>query len=192
MAQTKNYNTVRYGTKDGELKFGHINQDNTLSAVTLRSGSETLHYISMDSTGNDTRKNGTVCRSTGAFQIKTGDDVKDGNPGVYIDAENGDLVLRAPNGRVRIEGINIDLIATGADNTNGVITIESNEKVLINSPIINASSKVSTKIFSENTVQLIGNAFCDIYGGFVDIADGATTRKGSKGGSANEDRNRSL
>ena len=192
MAQTKNYNTVRYGTKDGELKFGHIHEDNVQSAVMLRSGSESLHYIALDSTGDDARKNGTICRSRGAFQVKAGDDVKDGHPGVYIDAENGDLVLRAPNGRVRIEGINVDIVATGSDNKNGNVSIDANEKVLITAQVIDVSSKISTKVFSENTVQIIGNAICDIYGGFVDIADGATTIKGSKGGSANEDRNRSL
>jgi len=192
MSETKNYEAIRYGTKDGELKFGHIHQDNTLSAAMIRSGSESLHYITLDATGEDFRKNGTICRSKGAFQVKAGDSVKDGNPGVYIDAVNGDLVLRAPNGRVRIEGINVDIKAEGSDGKNGVITIEGNEKVLISAPIINANSETSTRIFSENTVELIGNAICNIYGGFVDIADGATTRKGSKGGSSNEDNNRSL
>jgi hypothetical protein len=190
MAQTKNYQTIRYGNKDGELKFGHINEDNSLSAALIRSGSESLHYISLDATGQDHRKNGTICRSRGSFQVKAGDDVPDGKSGVFIDAVNGDLVLRAPNGRVRIEGVNIDIKASGSDNKNGVVTIESNEKVIINTQHIEMRSKVSTKIVSDDIVQIIGNAICDIYGGFVDIADGATTIKGSKGGSTNEDRAR--
>ena len=191
MSERKNYETIRYGNKDGEIKFGHIHQDNTLSAAMIRSGSESLHYITLDATGEDFRKNGTICRSKGAFQVKAGDAVKDGNPGVYIDAVNGDLVLRAPNGRVRIEGINVDIKA-GTNEEQGVVNIEGSTKVLIKAPIINASSEISTRIFSENTVEVIGNAICNIYGGFLDLADGATTRKGSKGGSSNEDNNRSL
>jgi len=197
MSETKNYEAIRYGTKDGELKFGHIHKDNTLSAAMIRSGSESLHYITLDSTGDKHRKNGTICRSLGSFQVKagdncTGDKPESGGVGVFIDAVNGDLVLRAANGRVRIEGVNVDIKALGSDGKNGVVNIEGNEKVLIDAPIINATSSSSTKIFSENTVDVIGNAFCNIYGGFVDIADGATSRKGSKGGSTNEDRNRSL
>ena len=192
MSETKNYNTIRYGNKDGEIKFGHVHQDNTLSAAMIRSGSESLHYITLDATGEDFRKNGTICRSKGAFQVKAGDAVKDGNPGVYIDAVNGDLVLRAPNGRVRIEGINVDINAQGTNDEQGVVNIEGSTKVLVKAPVINTNSEVSTRIFSENTVEVIGNAICNIYGGFVDIADGATTRKGSKGGSSNEDNNRSL
>lgn len=192
MAELTNYHTIRYGQGDGELKFGHIHQDNVQSAVMVRSGSESLHYITLDATGEDSRKNGTICRSRGAFQVKAGDDVKDEKPGVYLDAVNGDIVLRAPNGRVRIEAINIDLNASGPDNKNGNITLTANEKIILDAQAIDVSSKVSTKIFSENTVEVIGNNICNIYGGFVDIADGATSVKGSKGGSSNEDRARSL
>ena len=60
MSETKNYEAIRYGTKDGELKFGHIHKDNTLSAAMIRSGSESLHYITLDSTGDKHRKNGTI------------------------------------------------------------------------------------------------------------------------------------
>jgi len=41
-------------------------------------------------------------------------------------------------------------------------------------------------------VECIGKAILNLYGGFVDIADGATKIKGSKGGSKNEDQNRSV
>lgn len=192
MAQTKNYNTLRYGNKDGELKFGHIHQDNTLSAAMLRSGSESLHYITLDATGEDFRKNGTICRSKGSFQVKAGDDVKSGNPGVFIDAGNGDLVLRAPNGRVRIEAVDIDIGSAGPDNKTGNINLYATEKITLEASTVSIESKASTKIFSENIVEVIGNSIVNIYGGFVDIADGATSVKGSKGGSSNEDRARSL
>jgi hypothetical protein len=192
MAERKNYHTLRYGNADGDISFGHIHEDNNLSAVMLRSGQEELHYITLDSTGEDHRKDGTICRSLGSFQVKAGDRVGKGKPGVYIDAVSGDLVLRAPNGRVRIEGINIDLIASGPNGKNGVIRLESNEKVLIKTKIFDANASVSAKIFSDGTVNVIGKTICDIYGGLVDIADGFTEIKGSKGGSANEDKNRSI
>jgi len=192
MAERKNYHTLRYGNADGDISFGHIHEDNNLSAVMLRSGQEELHYITLDSTGEDHRKDGTICRSLGSFQVKAGDRVGKGKPGVYIDAVSGDLVLRAPNGRVRIEGINIDLIASGPNGKNGVIRLESNEKVLIKTKIFDANASVSAKIFSDGTVNVIGKTICDIYGGLVDIADGFTEVKGSKGGSTNEDRNRSI
>ena len=189
MAELKNYHTIRYGTADGEIKFGHITQDNVLSSVLLRNGLVKNHYISMDSSGDSHRKYGTICRSPGSFQVRAGDNVEEDIPGVYVEAVSGDLVLRAPSGRVRIEGINIDLVASGADGKNGVITIDANEKVLLRAQTIDVSSKVSTRLFSEKTVELIGSAILNMYGGFIDCADGATAIKGSILPSTNEIQN---
>jgi len=190
MAQLKNYHTVRYGTAEGEIKFGHITQDNVQSAVMLRNGSSNNHYITLDSSGAPHRKYGTICRSPGSFQVRAGDNAPKDQPGVYVEAVSGDLILRAPSGRVRIEGVNIDLIASGPDGENGVITIDSNEKVIIKSQIIDVNSTVSTKIFSENTVNMIGKGILNMYGGLIDAADGATKLKGSLGGSLNEEQNK--
>jgi hypothetical protein len=190
----KNYNTIRYGNSDGELKFGHIHDDNKISAFIVRSGRESNHYITMESEGEPHRKHGTICRSTGAFQIKAGDNVKSSgveeNVGVYIEAVDGDIVLNAGNGRIRLIGENIDFVARGGDGQNGVISIDANEKVIVNSPIVNISSKVSTKMVSDGRIDVIGKAILNIYGGLVDCADGATTVVGSKGGSVNEDNNK--
>lgn len=192
MAELKNYHTIRYGTSDGELKFGHLTNDNVLSSVMLRSGRASNHYITLDSSGGEHRKYGTICRSPGSFQVRAGDFVTGETPGVYIEAVSGDLILRAPSGRVRIEGVNIDMTATGVDGENGNITLSANEKIIAKGQIIEVSSKVSTKIFSEKTVECIGNGILNIYGGLIDCADGATKLNGSKGGSENEDRNRGI
>ena len=186
MAELKNYHTVRYGTAQGELKFGHLTQDNVLSACLLRSGAVNNHYFTLDSTGEDHRKHGTISRSPGSFQVRAGDNVGEDIPGVYIEAVSGDLVLRAPSGRVRIEGINVDIIASGADGENGVITIDANEKIIMRAQTIDSSSKVSTKIFSEKTTEIIGNGILNMYGGLIDAADGATKLLGSKTFSTNE------
>tara|TARA_B100000927_G_scaffold233028_1_gene193243 strand:- start:3307 stop:3882 length:576 start_codon:yes stop_codon:yes gene_type:complete len=191
MAKEKCTHTIRYGTAEGELQFGHITMDNVLSGCLLRSGSSLNHYISLDSSGEEHRKHGTICRSPGSFQVEAGDNVTGATPGVYIEAVSGDLVLKAPSGRVKIVGENIDIIASGAGGDNGVVNIEGNEKVLVKSQIIDVSSKASTKIVSEKTVDIIGKAILDIYGGFVDVADGATSIKGSScGPSINEAKNK--
>ena len=189
MAELTNYHTIRYGTAEGELQFGHISMDNVLSAVLLRNGGSLNHYITLDATGEPHRKHGTICRSPGSFQVKAGDNVTGDTPGVFIDAVSGDLVLRAASGRVRIEGVNIQLVATGSDGNNGNVEITANEKVIVKSQIIDLSSKVSTKVFSEKTVDVIGKAILDIYGGFIDMADGATSVKRSLGVSFNEEKN---
>ena len=181
MAKTKNNYTVDYGTNDGDIKFGHVHEDGEISSVMLR-GKSPEHYITLEQTGKPHRKSGTICRSRGSFQVQAGDDVRPGTPGVYFEAVTGDIVIIAPSGRIRMIAENIDLLASGADGENGVITLDSNEKVIIKSPTIDVSSTVSTKIFSEKTVECIGNGVLNIYGGLCEVVEGTTTIKGSKNG----------
>jgi hypothetical protein len=190
MSKKENYHGIRYGNKDGELKFGHITENNQLLAFIVRSGKDPKHFIAMPSTGKDHLKHGTICRSPGSFQVKAGTNVAANVPGVWIEAESGDFVIKAA-GRVRIEGENIDLRATGGDGKNGVIDIDANEKVIMNGKGgVFVNSDTSVKIISENTVECIGKGILNIYGGLIDCADGATKIKGSKGGSKNEENNR--
>ena len=125
-------------------------------------------------------------RGPGTFSIKHGDHCKgsdaktgEGVPGVYIDAVNGDLVLRS-NKRIRIEAENIDIFAKlGKNGETGVINIEANETVAIKTKKFDVQGSTSAKIFSDNTVQLVGKKALDMFGKFVDMADGQTISKGS-------------
>ncbi len=184
MAQQKNYHTIRYGTAEGEVKFGHIHKDNVISACMLRSGFTFKHYITMDGPGGeDFRKHSTTCRSPGSFQVKAGEGVPDEQPGIFLDAENGDIVIRAANGRIRLEAIDIDIRANGADGDRGNVVIDANDAIIQNGQVIDCKAKASAKFFSEKSVEIAGTNVTNIYGGFIDMADGATSVKGSKAGS---------
>ena len=189
----KNPHAVRYGTAEGEIQFGHITDDNERSAVMLRNGNDVDHYISLDQTGKKHRKHGTICRSPGSFQVKAGDNIeKEDDIGIYMDAVNGDIVIKAGKGKIRMEAQNIEIQAVGQDNKNGSVIIDANEKFLVRSPVVDVSAKASAKFFSEKTVELIGNQFLNIYGGLIDAADGATKKRGSKVPSTNEENARKL
>jgi len=184
MAKAQNYHTIRYGNKDGELKFGHIHNDNEISAFMVRSGSDTRHYMSMDATGNEGRKGGTINRCPGTYQIKCGDDVtsdpEDGKPAFYVECVNGDIIFSATRGRIKFQAENIEFLANGGDNKNGVITIKSNEKVEIISKNVEVNATSVAKFFSSGTCKVVGNAILDIYGGLSACATGASKIKKSK------------
>ena len=196
MSQKVNYEQLRYGTKDGEIKFGHLTADNEIDAVLIRNFYNYTHYISMCRTGDDHRKDGTICRAPGSFQIRAGDKCPKDIPGVYIEAVSGDLVLRAPSGKVRIEGIDVEINASGFDGETGNVNISANEKIILDAgQMVDIKAKVGCKIFSEGTIDCIGRQVLNMYGGMIDCADAACTSKtslGSKGGSANELKNKSL
>lgn len=189
MTKAKNYHTIRYGNKDGELKFGHITENNETDAFIVRSGTESNHYIEMSSTGSASRKHGTTCRSTGTFQVKAGDSVKapsttdkeakttSENYAIVFDAVDGDILLNAPSGRVKICAQNIELItADGPGLNNGVISLSANEKIILNSKSeIDIQGGVSVKMASNDTLNIIGKSILNAYGGLIDFGDGAST-----------------
>ena len=197
MAQKKNYHTIRYGQRDGEIKFVHITYENEQTAVMLRSGwAEGLHYFQMYHTGKKgVLRNSTICKSPGPFKVSAGAECKvtpnniANQAGIELDAESGDIIIKAPYGKIKIQAQDIELIANGATGTNGLIKLESNDKVEINSKSITMSAKESYKIFSEKTLDLVGNAIMNIYGGLMDFADGATKLKGSKCGPSSTENN---
>lgn len=192
MSQKKDCHVIRYGNYNGEIKFGHIWPDNNQSSVLLRSGKSEKHYISLDSSGDEHRKHGTICRSPGSFQVQSGDNLnRDDEPAIFFDAKSGNIVLNAANGNVEIRGENVIIQSTGSGNQNGSIILDANEKIIAKAQTIDINSKISTKIFSEKSVECIGKAVLNIYGGMIDCADGATEINGSKGtSSSNEEKNR--
>ena len=187
MARHKNYHTIRYGTAEGEIKFGHIHIDNVRSSVMLRSGHTFDHYITLDGPGGEEfRTHSTTCRSPGSFQVSAGEGVPDNQPGIFMDAINGDIVIRASNGRIRLEAIDIDLRASGSQGERGNIVIDANDKCVINAQVIDCKAKIAAKFFSEKTVELVATNVMNVYGGFIDVADGATSILGSKPGLGTE------
>lgn len=177
--QKKNIYAYRMGTNDGEVRFGHVTADNQISSCLLRSGFFFNHYITLDGTGERHRAGGTIARSPGAFQVKAGDNCGPNDMGVFLNAVNGDILLSAPNGKIILDAQNILVRASGQGGSTGtgIIDIEANEKVNITGKgdgvEIQGTSVV--KIFSDKTVDVIGQTALNCYGGFIDMADGNST-----------------
>ena len=135
-------------------------------------------------------------RSPGSYQIKCGDDVtsdpEDGTPAFYVECVNGDIIFSATRGRIKFQAENIEFLANGADNKNGVITLKSNEKVEIISKNVEVNASSVAKFFSSNTCKIVGNAVLDIYGGLSACATGASKIKKSKYPSTPDTENNTL
>ena len=123
------------------------------------------------------------------------DEVPRNIPAIWYEAENGDIIIKAPRGRIKLEAESIELTAQGIDGRTGNILLDADDKIALNGQIVDIKSRVSTKIFSESKVDFIGKGILNIYGGLCDFAD--RTTKGSKpsktcGGktSINEERNK--
>ena len=207
MAKKENFHPYYIGTEHGRLSFGHVRDSNEISACMLQSGPDGgRHYIVMEETGSadEGTKGSTKSFCPGTFTVKSGKDIvnypegKDeprNIPAIWYEAENGDIIIKAPRGRIKLEAESIELTAKGFDGRTGNILMDADDKIALNAQIVDVKSRVSTKIFSEATVDMIGKGIMNIYGGLTDFADRST--KGSKpsktcggGKSINEERNK--
>ena len=172
MAKKKNPWRVRYGTGDGEIRFGDISADNELSAVQLRNFRHKEHYIALNETGKNWRKRSTTCRSTGSFQVKAGDQCKESQPGIYLDAVNGDVVIKSQTGKVRIEAMEgIELTANGPNNETGNIILDANEKVILAGQQISINGHTAVKVTSFGRTDIISKSTLNMYSTKIDIVD---------------------
>ena len=207
MSKKENFHPYYIGTEHGRLSFCHVRDSNEISACMLQSGPDGgRHYIVMEETGSaeEGTKGSTKSFCPGTFTVKSGKDIvnypegKDeprNIPAIWYEAENGDIIIKAPRGRIKLEAESIELTAKGFDGRTGNILLDADDKIALNAQIVDVKSRVSTKIFSESTVDMIGKGIMNIYGGLTDFADRST--KGSKpsktcggGKSINEERNK--
>ena len=178
MSQKENPYRKNKTSDGGEIKFGHLTPDNEISAVMIRDGYEPHgeHYITLDRTGAPHRKYGTICRSTGSFQVKAGDNSNSDEPGVYIHAVNGDIIIKAPSGKIRMEAQKgIELIANGYDSKTGSIILDANEKIIMEAQGVTVKAQNAITIVSDKTIDAIARTNYNIYASMIDIVDSVQT-----------------
>ena len=193
MTKQENKKPYQDGTEHGYLSFGEVNTfSNEIDACKIANGPDSgRHYIRMQETGSkdDGSKGSTSIVCPGTLTALTGKDIINYPPGsdkprdipaMFFEAENGDIILTAPRGKIKIAAEAIEIVAKGSDGKTGVVNINADDKIILDAQIIDVQSKASTKIFSEDTVHLIGKSLLNIYGGLADFADGTTKHRRSK------------
>ena len=178
------FEALEYGNRWGKISFGGLNlsgqgglESDVLSGIGLQA-QNSLHYIQMENDGP--RKGWTLQRNPGVWEVKCGDSVKEGEIGGYIQVENGDLVLKAPNGRIRLQAVDIDLRADGYNQKTGVINIDSNNEVRIRTEAFKVTSENGISLFSPQAIDIVTNTAMNLAGNFVGGFTSAAAQLGAK------------
>lgn len=186
MSKKETRDPLQFGNKKyGRIMFGHLHTANPktknsdcTSGVMLQA-KDSRHYSSMDIDGP--REGWTVNRCPGTYETVCADDVNPESVGYFLLCKNGDLVIGAPNGNVRIYGVNVDIIAkNGTDNKTGVINIESNEAVNIDTQKFDVKAKTGIRVFTPYTMELVANTVMKLRTNFLDGLSSASSIKSSK------------
>ena len=186
MAEKCNYWAQEIGTQNGVIKFGAMSPAGDVTASVQIVGVDGRHFITMEEDG--ARRYWTTMNAPGAFQINAGEDLAVNNPdaegrknkvnqnAIFINAENGDVTIRARNGKLRLEGLDIEMVATG-NAPEGVLWARANETLKLDSKNITVDGKQSVKIVSTGLLVLTGLIGTQILSPLVNGVTAASARK---------------
>lgn len=186
--EKENHEHVTYGTKDGQIEFGHIHLagnglESDVTAGVYLQAYNSVHYMSMDIDGP--REGWTLNRCPGPYEIlcasrDAGIPGSDKGNGFFLLAENGDIVIRAPKGRIRMSALDIDIRADGQDNTRGSINLDSNQSVNIKTGSFDVIATTGVKIFTPKSMNIIANTSMALVSNFVNGLTAASAKTPSK------------
>ena len=189
----QNYTSQTIGKNEkGSVWIGAIHKqgDNT-SAVALRNEQDGEHQLCLD-IGPD-RRSTTTSTSPGKFQVDCGkypwikDRVeKEAMESCLIHAHNGNIIIKASNGKIRMEATDIEMCTTGKGSTKGNININASENVIIKCKKLQTSSSVFTKMCSAGDFELAANGVLSTYASLISNITDAVFGKPSKFGGQRE------
>ena len=147
--RTKTYKKNQFNTTEGGTYYGHTNANNAKMAVQLRrifpSPFKRAQYIGLQQGGE--LDGSVIISAPSTFQIACGEAPVQDVAGVWY-AENGDINIHAPRGRVRISAMSIDLIATGTGQPpegTGYVSVNANTEfnVEAGNVVVNSDDNIS-------------------------------------------------
>jgi len=148
--EVKTYRKNQFNTSEGGTYYGHSNANNAKMAVMLRrifpSQFKRSQYIGLQQGGH---KDGSIlCSAPRTFEISCGEAPLNDVAGVWY-AENGDINIHAPRGRVRISAMSIDLIATGDGGKTGYVSVNANTKFNVEAGTVSFQSDDNFEVETE-------------------------------------------
>ena len=138
MSEKTNYWSQKISAQDASIIFGGISPEKDVRSSFMVKALDGRHFLTMDQDGQ--RKGWSTLVSPGCLQMKCGLDFKEGQNAYFLEAENGDIVIKAANGNIRFEGDKIDFVARKE------INMEAHNKIDINSNNINIDARARMKI----------------------------------------------
>ena len=173
-----NTNGIRYGNSHGSISFGHIDEYGIVTSSFLAQGSDARQSICLDETGK--RKGWISMTAPGNFSVSCGEDKEEAEDSLCLYAENGNIIINAGNGSIRMEADDIEIISRGVGTSKGNILMKATETVEIDAKkiIINASSLY--KIVTSGIGEIVANSQLQIYSSLIRGVTDACATKDSK------------
>lgn len=176
----QNYTAVRYGNDHGSINFGHIHKQGDVTADVMIQASDSRQSIILDKDGP--RKGCTQITSPGRISIESGTDKEESEDTLFIHSWNGNIVINASNGKLRLQGTDVEIIAVGEGGSKGNVRIKASESIELDSNKILINAKSSYKLASSGSAEIAANGGMSIYASIIRGVTDAVANRDSKCG----------
>jgi hypothetical protein len=173
-----NYTGIRYGNDHGSLSCGHIHKQGDVTAGVLLQGKDGRHSFFMDNDGQ--RKGWTSTISPGNYQVTCGEDNEEAQDSMFLHASNGNIVILATNGKLRLQATDIELVAVGEGGSKGNIKMTATENVSIDCKKFQCNAKTYYKLCTSGTAEMVANSVMHLYSPIIKAVTDGCALKDSK------------
>ena len=177
----QNYTAQTWSNDHGSITLGQVDYVGAVTSAFMAEGKDSRHSFSLDNDGE--RKVWTTSTSPGAFQVECGSDKVEAEDSLILEAKNGNIIIKAHNGKIRLQGTDIELIAIGEGDSKGNIVCSATESFMIHETkkvLINAS--VMYKLSTSGIGEVTANSVLKVYGSIIRGVTDACSVKDSKTG----------
>ena len=168
MSEKTNYWSQKISAQDASIIFGGISPEKDVRSSFMVKALDGRHFLTMDQDGQ--RKGWTTLVSPGCLQLKSGLDFKEGQNAIFIEAENGDIVIKATDGNIRFEGDKIEFVARDS------LSVEAHNKIDINSNNVNIDARARMRIRANQFLQVDAPCGMQILSKIIQGVSAATDR----------------
>ena len=174
----QNYTALRYGNNQGSIAFGQIHKQGDVTSSVMIETPDGEHQLSLDLDGE--RTGWTCSTSPGNFQVECGSANQEAEDSLVLNAKNGNIIIMATNGKIRLQGTDIELVAVGEGGAKGNIKMNATESIITESKKLLMTAKSFYRIASPQTGEVVANGVLKLYGSIIRGVTDAVAVKDSK------------
>ena len=179
----ENYTEYEIKNDKGSISLGSIDKQAGVTAGVSLNTPDGKHAFKLEIDGP--RKGWTTSTGPGNFNIECGSANDEAQDSLMINAKNGNINIIATNGKIRLQGTDIELVAVGNGADKGNIKIEASESIITNSKKLMMSAKAMYRIATPGIGEVVANAVLQMYGSiFRGVSDGCVLKNSKVGGKA--------
>jgi hypothetical protein len=177
----QNYTALTYGNDHGSLQFGYIHKQGDVTADVMLRASDARHSIALDKDGP--RKGSTQITAPGRISIEAGVDKSEAEDTLFIHSWNGNITIVASNGKLRLQGTDVEIIAVGEGGSKGNVRINASENLELDGKKVFLTAKSLYKLATPGTAEIVANSVMKMYAPLIrGVSDAVAGRDSKVGG----------